>query len=289
MADSGAMTADTITDVNATLASWKTTLLDLSVHYGLQILAALIIVFVGVKLSGYGGRVLELWLTRQGLDISLRNLLVRLARGAIVALTVVIAAEKVGVPVTSLIAGLGVAGVGIGLALQGVLGNVFAGLTILFTQPFKVGEYIEIQGIHGQVTAVTIFSTTLVHADQSTVVIPNRKIVGEVLHNYGTKRQMELRVGVGYATDLEKAVSVAHAILLADARVLREPAPLVGIHELADSTIVISVRPWVPVPDYENARVDLYRALVEAYRAGAIEMPFPQREVRLLGQAADAT
>ncbi len=285
MADSRGMT-DTINEVSATLSSLKATLTDFGVRYGIQILGALVIILVGLKLSSYVGRVLEAWLTRKALDVSLRNLVVRITRGAILAMTVVVAAEKAGVPVASLIAGLGVAGVGIGLALQGVLGNVFAGLTILFTRPFKVGEYIEILSIHGQVTAVTVFTTTLLHADQSTVVIPNRKIVGEVLHNYGVKRQMDLRVGVAYASDLERAVSIARTTVLADPRVLKEPAPLVGIRELGDSAIVISARPWVPVPDFEQVRVDLNRALVEAYRAGGIDMPFPQREVRVLGPAA---
>jgi len=107
--------------------------------------------------------------------------------------------------------------------------------------------------------------------------------VGEVLHNYGTKRQMELRVAVAYATDLDRALSVARATLAADPRVLEDPAPLVGVKELADSAIVLSLRPWVAVVDYEKARVDLYRAIVEAYRASAVDLPFPQREVRILG------
>ena len=276
---------DTMTEVGVTLTIWKTTLAELAVRYGLQILGAVVILFVGLKLSGYVGRGLDAWLTRKELDVSLRHLLVRSARGAILATAVVVASEKAGVPVTSLIAGLGVAGLGIGLGLQGVLGNVFAGLTILFTRPFKVGEYIEILGVHGEVTAVTIFTTTLLDVDLSTVVIPNRKIVGEVLHNHGTRRHMELQIRVAYATDLEKAVSIARAVLLADPRVLREPAPLVGIRELGESAILLSARPWVLVPNFESVRIDLFRALVEAYRAGGIVMPLPQREVRLLGPA----
>jgi len=277
--------SDTVDKVGASLLAFKITLMELAVRYGLQILAAIVILIIGLRVAKWSGNVLDAWLTKKALDVSLRGLVVRIFRILIIAATVVVAAEKIGVPVTSLIAGVGVAGVGAGFALQGVLGNVFAGLSILFTRPFKVGEYIEILGVNGQVTEITVFTTTLLHTDMSSVVIPNRKIVGEILHNYGNKRQMELRVGISYASDLEKALSVVRDTVGADARVLKDPAVLIGIKELGDSAIILSVRPWVSVPDYENTRVDLYRALVEACRAAHLDMPFPQREVRLLGSA----
>lgn len=277
---------DTIDKVGATLLSLKIALVELAVRYGLQILAAIVILLVGLRVARWSGNLLDTWLTRKNLDVSLRALVVRVFRILVLAGTVLISAEKIGIPVTSLIAGVGVAGVGAGFALQGVLGNVFAGLTILFTRPFKVGEYIDILGVSGQVTEITVFTTTLIHTDMSRVVIPNRKIVGEIMHNYGTKRQMELRLGIAYSSDLEKALSVVRATLDKDTRVLKDPTPLVGIRELGDSAIVISVRPWVSVPDFENTRVDLYRALVEACRAAELEMPFPQREVRMLNAHA---
>lgn len=285
MARASAIMPETMDKVGATLISFKIMLVELAVRYGLQILAALIIMIIGVRLARWSGNMLDAWLTKKALDVSLRGLVVRIFRVLVLAITVVVAAEKIGVPVTSLVAGVGVAGVGAGFALQGVLGNVFAGLTILFTRPFKVGEYIEILGVNGQVTEITVFTTTLLHADMSSVVIPNRKIVGEIMHNYGTKRQMELRIGVSYASNLEKAIKVVTDTLKADARVLADPVAVVGIRELGDSAIVLWARPWVAVPDYENARVDLYRALVEAFRANELDMPFPQREVRLLGKA----
>jgi small conductance mechanosensitive channel len=275
---------DTIDRVGTTLSNLKTTLAEMAVRYGLQVLAAVVILFVGFRISRWAGRLLESWLTTKGLDISLRDFVVRIFRVLLFAGTVLIAAEKLGIPVTSLVAGAGVAGVGAGFALQGVLGNVFSGLTILFTRPFRVGEYIEILGIHGQVMEITIFSTTLIHPDQSKVVIPNRKIVGEIFHNYGTRRQMELRVGVAYGTDLGKALDVIRDTLRADARLLQEPAAQVGIKDLGDSAIVIAIKPWVSVPDYDAARADLYRAIVDAFHARGVQMPFPQREVRILGQ-----
>lgn len=274
---------ETIDKVGATLVNLKTTLVDISVRNGLQVLAAIVILVIGLRIASWAGRVIDAWLKRGPLDVSLRNLVVRVFRVALISATGVVAAEKAGVPVTSLIAGIGVAGVGVGFALQGVLGNVFAGLTILFTRPFRLGEYIEILDVHGQVAEITVFTTTLIHPDKSQVVVPNRKIVGEILHNYGTKRQMDLRLAVGYSVDLDKALAVTRAILKADPRVLSDPAPIVGVGELADSAVVISARPWVGVPDYSAARMELTQALVQAFRAQGLEIPFPQREVRLLG------
>jgi small conductance mechanosensitive channel len=277
-----------IDKVGATLIGLKIALVELAIRYGLQVFAALVILFVGFRIARWSGRMLETWLTKKALDVSLRELVVRVFRVLVMAGTVVVAAEKVGIPVTSLVAGVGVAGVGAGFALQGVLGNVFAGLTILFTRPFKVGEFIEILGVHGQVTQITVSTTTLLHSDMSSVVIPNRKIVGEILHNYGTQRQIDLHVGVAYSSDLAKAFSVARAAVTSDARVLATPAPLVGIKELGDSAIVLSIRAWIPVADFENTRITVFRSLVEAFREQGVEMPFPQREVRVLAPAAKA-
>jgi small conductance mechanosensitive channel len=117
------------------------------------------------------------------------------------------ALQNLGVELLPLIAGLGIAGAGIALAMQGVLGNMAAGLTIIFTRPFHVGEYISIVGEEGEVVDISLFSTVLAHPDRSRVVVPNRKIVGEVLHNYGSIRQLDLAVGVGYGAPLEETIT----------------------------------------------------------------------------------
>jgi small conductance mechanosensitive channel len=164
-----------------------------------------------------------------------------------------------------------------------VLGNIVAGLSIIFTKPYRVGEYIELLNVHGQVVAIELFSTTLVQLDQSRVVIPNRRIVGEVLHNYGTIRQLQLKVGVAYGANLDEVLVVAKEIAAANPHVLKEPAPLIGISELADSSVTLSIQPWVTVADMIIARAELYQAILERFRASKIDIPFPVREVRLLG------
>src|SRR5207247_7153813 len=128
-----------------------------------------------------------------------------------------------------MVAGIGVAGVGVGLALQGVLGNLVAGLTIILTKPFRVGEFIEIHGAQGQVTLIELFSTVLTHPDLSRVIVPNRKIVGEILHNYGEIRQLHLKLPVAYNANLPEMIEWVSKIVEAHPRVLRTPRPLIGI------------------------------------------------------------
>ena len=177
-------------------------------------------------------------------------------------------------------------GAGVALATQGVLSNVVAGLTVIFTKPFRVGEYVSLLGEEGEVLQITLFSTTLGHPDRSRVVIPNRKVVGEILHNHGRMRQIEVTVGVAYDTDLHRAVAEIDEILRANPRVLQDPRPLIAVTLLGESSIDIVVKPWVRVPDYEIAHGEVNQAIVERFRAGGIVIPFPQREVRMLAAVA---
>ncbi|HZL42523.1 MAG TPA: mechanosensitive ion channel domain-containing protein [Verrucomicrobiae bacterium] len=253
-------------------------------EYGFQILGALIILAAGVAVAWWIGRVLEDWLENKKIEPPIRMLAVRVTRMLAFGMALVLALEKAGVPIAPVIAGISVAGVGIGLAMQGVLGNLMAGLTIIFTKPFKVGQYIEILTVQGQVTNIELFTTTLLHTDRSKVVIPNRKIVGEILHNYGMIRQLDLTVGVGYATDIEQALQAVRGILQANPRVLKDPAPIVGVVALADSSINIAIKPWTAVADFNPASAEIYQGVVTAFRKQQIDIPFPQREVRLLGE-----
>ena len=166
-----------------------------------------------------------------------------------------------------------VAGIGIGIALQGVLRNVMAGLSIIFTKPFRVGDYIDIVGVYGQVTTIDIFSTTLMHADLSKVVIPNHKIVGEILHNYGRMRQLNLTVGVGYGTNLPEALGIVNDVLFKSPHVLKEPAATMGITQLADSSIQISMGPWVKVKTSARRRESFTKPWWSASKRGTSRSP----------------
>jgi len=264
----------------------STTAIDLAVKFAPKALVAVLILIAGFYAGRWAGRGLLRALTRVNLEAPVRALFARITEVAVLGLFAIMALQNLGVELLPLIAGLGIAGAGVALAMQGVLGNIVAGLTIMVTRPFKVGDYISIVGEQGAVEDITLFSTTLGHADLSKVVIPNRKIVGEILHNYHSIRQLGIEVGVSYKTDIVAAVETIHEILRANPRVLRDPAPVVGIARLRDSCVVLAVAPWVQAPDYGPAGAEINQAILEAFRARDIVIPAPQREVRVLSTTA---
>ncbi|HEV8334196.1 MAG TPA: mechanosensitive ion channel family protein [Steroidobacteraceae bacterium] len=269
-----------------TIEQIRSTVIDLALKFGPKLLAALIILAIGYLVGRQIARWLERALLHLEMEPPIRSLIVRIARIVISLLFVIMAMQNLGVELLPLVAGLGVAGAGIALAMQGLLGNLFAGLTIIFTKPFRVGEYIGIVGEEGSVETITLFQTTLSHPDRSRVVIPNRKIVGEILHNYGKIRQVDVTVGVAYDTDLNQALTLIQEVLRENKRVLHDVEPVIRVSQLAGSSINIAVRPWVSATDFGPASGDVNKSVLEAFREHGIEIPFPQREVRLLQDAA---
>ena len=270
-----------------TLDHVKRVIIDLAIHFGPKLLVAIAIIIAGAYVGRWAGRIIDGGLKKFGLDLPVRQLLVRIVRILVLTLFAIMALQNLGVELLPLIAGLGVASAGVALAMQGVLGNIVAGLTIIFTKPFRVGEYISIVGEEGQVEDMSLFTTVLSHPDQSQVVIPNRKIVGEILHNYGKIRQLEILVGVAYDTDLDKALAVVNEVLQGNPRTLKDPLPVITVSVLSPFSIDISVKWWVSVPDYIPAKGEINKAIVETFRSRNIVMPYPfsQHEVRILGSA----
>jgi small conductance mechanosensitive channel len=269
-----------------TIEQIRSTVIDLALRFGPKLLTALIILVIGYLVSRQLSRWLERGLLHIDMEPPVRSLLIRIARVLIALLFVIMALQNLGVELLPLVAGLGVAGAGIALATQGLLSNLFAGFTIILTKPFRVGEYIGIVGEEGTVETITLFQTTLTHPDRSRVVIPNRKIVGEILHNYGKIRQLDITVGVAYDTELNQALKVIQEVLQANASVLRDIAPVIGVRLLADSSVNIAVKPWVGVQDYGPAGGEINKSILEAFRKHGIVIPYPQREVRLFQDAA---
>lgn len=252
-----------------------------------RLVAAALVLVAGWFITGWAVRILRKGLARFELEPPVRELLERVVRVVLLALAFMVALQNLGVELLPLVAGLGIAGAGVALAMQGVLGNVAAGLIIIFTKPFRVGEYVSIVGVEGEVVAISLFSTVLRHPDLSSVVVPNRKISGEILHNYGAIRQLDLAVRVGYDADLDAAARTVREVLDSNPRVLRDPAAPVLVAALGDSTVEFAVRPWVRVPDFGPATGELNRALVLAFRARGIAIPPPRRDVQLLPAAND--
>ena len=249
------------------------TITQYAVQYGMQAVVALGIFAAGVMASRWAGNLTQQSLECQTLDPPVRMLLVRIVKIVVLLFTAVIALDALGVPIAPLVAGIGVAGVGIGLALQGVLSNVMAGLSIIFTKPYKVGEHISLLGVHGDVVVIDIFSTTLMHPDHSRVIIPNRKIVREILHNFGTIHQTHLTVDVAYKTDLNQALGIIQDIIANHPHVLKDPAPSIGVSNLGHPAVTIAIEPWTAVVHYGTTQGEISKSIIERFRAAHIEFP----------------
>src|SRR5215469_8257186 len=243
-------------DQAETISHAKDTLIELAIRFGPRLFTAVLILVAGMFVSGWVSRWFTQFLSHRDLEPPLRLL----------------------------IAGLGVAGAGIALATQGVLSNIVAGLSIIFSKPFRVGEYVAIAGVEGVVESISLFNTTLGHVDRSQVVVPNRKVVGEILHNYGRIRQVEISVGVAYDSDVDVVVELIRGVLAANPRVLPDPQPLVQPMQFGDSSLSMAVKPWVAVQDQVAVTGEIYAAVLAALRARGVVMPPPQREVRLIGR-----
>ncbi|HXZ96251.1 MAG TPA: mechanosensitive ion channel family protein [Burkholderiales bacterium] len=270
----------------ATLQQIQSTVIDLAIKFGPKLFVAILILAAGFVAASWTAKIMLRGLNKFELEPPVRDLLVRIVQILVLGLFVIMALQNLGVELLPLVAGIGLAGAGLALAMQGVLANLVAGLTIIFTRPFRVGEYVSLLGEEGSVESISLFSTVLNHPDLSRVIIPNRKIVGEIFRNYGKIRQLDISVAVAYDTDLNKALSTLSGILQENPRVLKDPAPLIGVNVLAQSAIIIAVKPWVNVSNFGTSRNEISKAIVETFRGCAITIPLPQRQVRLLGSAA---
>jgi len=266
----------------------KDLVVDLAIRYGFQVLGALVILGVGAIIAGWLGRLVDQRLQARAMEPPLRMLAARALRLVVMLFAVVVALDKFGFQIAPLVAGIGVAGIGVGLALQGVLSNIVAGLTIILTKPFRVGEFIEVVGVHGEVAVIELFSTTLRHPDRSRIVIPNRKLVGEILHNHGTMRQLNLSVTVPHGTDLATTLATVSDIVGRNARVLKDPAPVIGIGQVLDGGVKLAITPWVRVGDVGPADSELYQALVEQFATRGIPFGPVPTNVRVLNGARTA-
>jgi small conductance mechanosensitive channel len=280
MADTNAVTMNQ--SVNATVDKIKDKSIDFAFAHGPQLISAVLIFVVGYLIARSVDKALLRVLNKKDMEPPVKMLIKRVVNLLILGLVLMIALGTAGVNVVALVAGVSVAGVGVGLAMQGVLSNIVAGLNIIFTKPFRVGEYIEMAGVGGQVHSIELTTTTLLHSDTSRVVVPNRKIVGEILHNYGQIRQIDVSVGVGCDSNVSEVLALVHDILAKNPRVLKDPAPVVGVGGLGDWSIKISVLPWAKLADAGPASAELYQTIIERFRAARIVIPFPRSDVQLL-------
>jgi small conductance mechanosensitive channel len=201
----------------------------------------------------------------------------------LLAFTIIATLGMVGVQTASIIAVLGAAGLAVGLALQGTLSNFAAGVMLLIFRPFRVGDYVEAGGTAGSVKAIGVFSTTMTTPDNVQIVVPNSMVWGQTIKNYAFNdtRRNDMLVGISYNDDIGKAFATIHTILDADERVLSEPAAVVAVSELGDSSVNIVVRPWCKKEDYWDLRFDFLRSIKEQLEAAGCSIPYPQRDVHV--------
>ena len=261
-------------------------IVDMAFKFGPKVLAATAIMIAGWICGGWTAKSSRRMLERLHLEPPVRSLLERAIKIVVLALFAILALQNLGIELLPLVAGLGIAGAGVALALQGVLGNVVAGLTILFTRPFRVGDYISIVKEEGEVLDIRLFSTTLGHADRSQVIIPNRKIVGEILHNYGKIRQIGIQLVLAYHADVDGTLAALRKVVSEHAKVLRDPAPVIGVAKLSEGGVTIGINPWTAVADFGDVSSDLNRAIIAMLNARNVAMPVALREIRMLPAAS---
>lgn len=251
--------------------------------YGPKVLLALIVLIVGFaiinKLVKFSGKMMD----KNKVDVSLRSFLKSLINILLKALLIISAASMIGIETTSFVAIVGAAGLAVGLALQGTLANFAGGVLILIFKPYKVGDLIEAQGHLGKVKEIQIFVTILTTFENKTVIIPNGAISNGNITNYSTqgKIRVDLLMGISYGANIKKAKEVLENVLINHPKVLKEPAPFVGVESLGDSSVNLAVRPYSTVDDYWEVYFDIYEQGKIALDQNGIEIPFPQMDVHL--------
>jgi small conductance mechanosensitive channel len=253
-------------------------------EYALPVLFAIIILLLGAWGAKIARKVIRKILGRRNLEPIVIGFVANFAYIALMMFVILAALERVGVKTTSFVAIIGAAGLAIGLALQGSLANFAAGFLMVIFRPFKKGDYIEAGGTAGVVDEIQVFSTVLNTPDNCRVVVPNSKIMGDIITNYSAleTRRIDLVFGIGYGDDLRKAKAVLQQIAQGDERVLKDPAPLIVVGELADSSVNLIMRVWVKSGDYWGFKFDATEKVKLTFDDQGISIPFPQRDVHLI-------
>lgn len=257
-------------------------LLPLLVEHGLSVIGAVLLLIVGLWLSGRA----RVWTVRalgkaRALDDMLRGFFGSIARYLVLIVVVLAVLSQFGIETTSLIAVLGTAALAIGLALQGTLSNIAAGVMLLIFRPFKIGDFVEIDGIAGTVKELTLFTTELATPDNVQIIVPNSGVWGQPLKNYSAHatRRVDFTFGISYSDDIDKAFDVIRAVVVADTRTHASPEALIVVGNLGDSSVDIVVRVWTDSGDYWGVKFDITKQVKEALDASGISIPFPTRTI----------
>jgi len=251
--------------------------------YGIQIIGAILILVLGRIAAGIGRKMVKRLLEKAKTEPAIVSFVGSLTYILILIFAVLATLAKFGIQTASFVAIIGAAGLAIGFALQGSLSNFAAGILILVLRPFRVDDFIMGAGVAGTVKRIQLFITELATPDNIKLMVPNSKLFGDVIKNvtaYDTRR-VDLVIGIGYSSDIQKAYDVMMNIITKDSRILSDPPPQIAVSELADSSVNFVVRPWVKKEDYWPVKFDLTRNIKEAFDKNNIEIPFQQQDVHL--------
>ena len=251
--------------------------------YGPIIITALVIFIVGRIVVGMIISLLKKVMAKANVDETLTKFIASLVRILLLMVVVIVALETLGVNTTSMVAILGAAGLAIGLALQSSLSNFSAGVMLIIFRPFNSGDFIEAGGATGVIEEIKIFNTMMRTGDNKSIIIPNSNIMGGNIINYSAKdtRRVDMVFGIGYDDDLKKAKSLLEKMISEDSRVLQDPAPVIAVSELADSSVNFIVRPWVKSADYWGLFWDFTEKVKLTFDAEGISIPYPQQDVHM--------
>ncbi len=256
----------------------------MAIDYGLDLIGAIFILVIGWIVAGWIQKAAFKALSRlPRADATVTRALSGVTRYLVLVMVVIAVLAQFGVQTASILAVLGTAGLAIGLALQGTLSNIAAGFMLLMLRPFKIGDYIDAEGVSGTVVGIGLFTTEFTTYDGIFLVVPNSQIWTRSILNYSRlpTRRMEVPIGIAYDDDIEKATAVLMELLEGDERVLKDPAPQVLVKELADSSVNLDLRCWAAAGDYWGLLCDLNKAVKQRLDAEGITIPFPQRDVHL--------
>ncbi len=259
------------------LEKWIDKGIDFASEYGIKVIAAIAIWIIGSWIIKRITRGLEVVMTKKDYDKSLQKFLLNLVGWILKILLIIAILGKLGVETTSFAAVIAAAGLAIGLALQGSLGNFAGGVLLMIFKPIKIGDLIEAQGELGVVKEIEIFTTKILTPTNKEVIIPNGALSNGNITNYSSegKLRVDLTIGVGYDEDIKKTKDVLMKVLTSDPKVLKDPAPSINVSELADSSVNFAVRPWSSVADYWDVYFGTLERCKLALDEAGIEIPYP--------------
>ena len=257
-------------------------IIEFGVKYGFQVLAAVITLIIGLIVARWLSRLVVRVCEKRNLDVTLSRFLGSVVRLIIIGFVLIMALGKLGIAITPLIAALGAVAFGSSLALSGLLSNYGAGLSIIVTRPFVVGNTIKVNGVSGVVEEISLGATRLSNEDGEEITIPNRHIVGEVLTNSFENKVVEMTIGISYNDDSQQATRIIKEALKNIPAIVDSPEPQIGIQEFADSNVNIGMRYWVPTKQYFQTLYQANLAVYTALNEAGITIPFPQRDIHMV-------